>query len=265
MNRTLPQLHSDFLGRITEAVAADPKIVGLLAGGSFVHGGLDEFSDLDFVILVEEGAEAEARASRLAFARSLGSLLNAFGGEHVGEPRLLICLYGSLLLHVDLKIATLADLDDRVERPAILFARDRPSLEARLDRARIAWPDRDPDWFEERIWIWLHYAATKLCRGELFEAIGMLAFLREQVLGPMFHRRAGRPQRGVRRVEALGLDPDGRLGATVARPEAGAVGDALLAATRLYLDLRGDAPPSAATRGMPEALFAFMAEAPEPR
>ena len=43
--------------------------------------------------------------------------------------------------------------------------------------------------------------ATKLLRGELYEAVGMLAFFREQILGPMFHREAGRPQRGVRRIE----------------------------------------------------------------
>lgn len=41
-------------------------------------------------------------------------------------------------------------------------------------------------WFEARAWIWLHYAATKLARGELYEAIGMLGFFREQVLGPLF-------------------------------------------------------------------------------
>lgn len=31
--------------------------------------------------------------------------------------------------------------------------------------------------------------------------MGMLAFFREQVLGPMLYRRASLPQRGVRRIE----------------------------------------------------------------
>jgi hypothetical protein len=75
-----------------------------------------------------------------------------------------------------------------------------------------AWPERSP---EERAWIWLHYGATKLQRGELFEAMGMVAFFREQVLGPMINRRLGRPQRGVRKIEQMGGEAD-KLCAVVA-------------------------------------------------
>ena len=50
-------------------------------------------------------------------------------------------------------------------------------------------------------WVWLHYVATKLLRGEHFEAIGGLDFFRDQVLGAMLQRNAGRRPRGVRRVE----------------------------------------------------------------
>jgi hypothetical protein len=56
---------------------------------------------------------------------------------------------------------------------------------------------------------------VKLGRGELFEALGMLSFFREQVLGPMLFRRANLPQRGVLK-EALGIDPDGLLTSTLA-------------------------------------------------
>ena len=48
----------------------------------------------------------EIMAQRMAFAGTLGHLLHAFTGEHVGEPRLLICLFGPELLHVDLKFIT---------------------------------------------------------------------------------------------------------------------------------------------------------------
>ncbi|WP_210528334.1 hypothetical protein [Rubellimicrobium arenae] len=264
MTRTLPQPHAEFLERICDAVERDPRIHSLLAAGSFIHGGLDEFSDLDFVLVAEPEAQEDLLASRRAFAEVLGPLLSAFTGEHVGEPRLLICLYGPPLLHVDLKVVTLADLDRLIERPAILFSRDPTALEARLDEAPVAWPNRDPDWFEARAWIWLHYGATKLGRSELFEAMGMLAFFREQVLGPMLHRRAGLPQRGMRRIEALGLDGDNRLSDTVARHEAAMVRDGLLAAARLYLDLRSDDPPSVTTPGMPGALEDFIASFGQP-
>jgi len=257
----IPSLHARFVERIRDAVAADERFSALLAGGSYVHGGFDAYSDLDFVIVVDDAHYEDAMASRVAFAQGLGELLNAFTGEHVGEPRLLICLYGPPLLHVDLKFATATDLDRRVERPAIVYARDRVAVEARLDAAHIRWPEHAPQWFEDRAWIWLHYAAAKWGRGELFDALGMLAFFRDQVLGPMLHRREARPQRGTRRAEALGLDRDGRLSATVASHDVASVRAAILAAASLYLDLRGDAMPERLTAHMPGLLLEYVAGA----
>ena len=106
--------------------------------------------------------------------------------------------------------------------------------------------------------MWLHYAATKLLRGELFEALGMLAFFREQVLGPMLHRRAGRPQRGVRRVEALGLDPDGLLEAATARHDRASVESAIRAAAAAYIRLREDVLPEEPVPSMPKALLDML-------
>jgi hypothetical protein len=94
-----------------------------------------------------------------------------------------------------LKFITMADLDRLVERPMVLWSRDTVAVEERLDRADKSWPNRDPDWFEIRAWIWLHYGTARALREELFEAISMLASFRDQVLGPMLHRRAAR--RGV--------------------------------------------------------------------
>ena len=173
MSTTLPALHSEFMEKVRSEVERDARLGALLAGGSYIHGGFDPHSDLDFVIVVEEASYDEVMAARLEFAERLGGLLAAFTGEHVGEPRLLICLYGPPLLHVDLKFVTASDLDRLVERPAVLFARDPDGIVARLDAAHIAWPNATPEWFEQRAWIWLHYGAAKLARGELFEAIGM--------------------------------------------------------------------------------------------
>jgi hypothetical protein len=215
MPSTLPALHLEFLQRVHDRVENDPRLIALLAGGSYLHGGFDDHSDLDFVVVAEEAHYGEVMASRHAFAESLGDLLAAFTGEHVGEPRLLICLHGPPLIHVDLKFVLPSDLGRLIERPAVVFARDRQRIDALLDDAAIAWPDASPDWFEQRAWVWLHYGAAKLARGEVFEAMGMLGFFREQVLGPMLHRRAGRPQRGVRRIEALDMPAAGRLERTV--------------------------------------------------
>ena len=255
-------LHAEFVERVRSEVERDRRLTALLAGGSYIHGGFDEHSDLDFVVVVEEENYSEVMASRDEFAGRIGGLLTAFTGEHVGEPRLLICLYGPPLIHVDLKFVTSSDLDRRIERPAVLFARDPKGVEARLDAAAIAWPNASPDWFEQRAWIWLHYGATKLARGELFEAIGMLAFFRDQILGPMLHRRAGRPQRGVRRIEALGEPGVGQLAGTIPTFDAVSVRNAFLVATDMYVDLRTDEPPHQTVRHMPEAIRSYLDAGP---
>lgn len=258
MPTVLPALHAQFVARVRDEVERDHRLTALLAGGSYIHGGFDEHSDLDFVVLVDEPHHDQVMATRRAFAERIGGLLAAFTGEHVGEPRLLICLYGPPLLHVDLKFATVADLDRRVERPAVLFARDPAAVKARLDAAAIAWPEASPDWFEQRAWIWLHYGASKLLRGELLEALGMLAWFREQVLGPLLHRRGGRPQRGVRRIEAQDPVAAQLLAGTNAVCEAVSVRQAYLAAADLYVQLRADAPPQDPVPRMPQALQDYL-------
>ncbi|MGB3423509.1 MAG: nucleotidyltransferase domain-containing protein [Castellaniella sp.] len=261
MSGTLSSAHSELLGRVRDAVAADERFEALLIGGSYVHGGLDAYSDLDFVLVVAQACYAEVMADRLAFAESLGGLVSAFTGEHVGEPRLLICLYGPPLVHIDLKFVVASDLDHGIERRAILFARDPVGFEARACAAAVEWPNHAPEWFEARAWIWLHYAAAKLGRGELYEAIGMLGFFREQVLGPMLYRRAGLDQRGVRRLEALRLDPEGRLADTVACHAFASVRAAIVACVEAYLDLRADDPPDAPRAGMPGLLLDCVGQA----
>jgi hypothetical protein len=256
MTPVLPDLHQDFLTRLIAAMREDTRFIALLGCGSMIHGGFDIWSDLDFTVVVEEADYADVMATRETFAASLGGLLSAFTGEHVGESRLLICLYGQPLLHVDFKFLRLLDLRHLVEKPIILWS-DRP-IEHVLEQAEIAWPNRSPEWFETRVWVWLHYGATKWRRGEWFEAIGMLAFLREQILGPMLARRAGKIQRGVRRIEQLGDLTTARLLATVPGHHGPAIGEALEATASLYLDLRADEPPYNLTPAMPEAFLDFI-------
>lgn len=258
MPSNLPQVHANFLNQVRDSVESDRRLSALLIGGSYIHGGFDDYSDLDFVIVVNDENYKDVMATRLAFASTIPSLISAFTGEHVGEPRLLICLYGPPLLHVDLKFVLASDLDRQIERRAILFARNPSEIEARVQAGEIAWPNHPSDWFEPRAWIWLHYAATKLARGELYEAIGMLAFFREQVLGPLLYRRAGKNQRGVRRIETLRLDEHGMLAATVATNDASSVRRAIEECIDIYMDLRSDDPPSHPTGAMPGLLRDFL-------
>lgn len=243
MLSTLPGLHRSFAEQLICKLQHDPRFHSLMAGGSIVHGEFDTHSDLDFVVVVDTPCYDEIMAQRRMFAETLGHLLHAFTGEHVGEPRLLICLYGPELLHVDLKFVTLDMITLRVEEPIVLFTRDASALERQLTKYTARWPDKTPEWFEARAWVWLHYAVAKLGRGELFEAIGMLSFFREQVLGPMLCRRAGLSQRGVRRIEAHGIDSENMLTSTLAAHDRSSVCLAIRKAANAYTCLRADAPP----------------------
>lgn len=257
MVRPLPSPHASFLEKLIAKLSLDDRFEALLVGGSVADGDFDEHSDLDLILIVRRDAYAHVLAERRQIAQSSGTLVSAFTGEHVGEPRLLICLYAPELLHVDLKFVLFSDLMSLIERPKILWARDGNAVLSALERATVEWPNRSSGWFEDRAWIWLHYGATKLQRGELFEAMETIGFFRTHVLGPMLHRRSGRRQRGVRKIE---FDSEARkaLLATIAVHDSKSVSAALKNAVRLYLDLREDEPPQALTPGMPDLLTPLL-------
>jgi hypothetical protein len=79
--------------------------------GSWITRELDNYSDLDLILVTKD--KLADKQEMLAYAHRLGDLLSAFTGEHVGEPRLLICLYSDPLLHVDIKFLTLDELSPR--------------------------------------------------------------------------------------------------------------------------------------------------------
>ncbi len=257
MPSTLPDLHADTLRRIIAVIREDSRFDAILGGGSLIHGGFDIHSDLDLVLVVRPDAYADVMENRRAVADGIGDLLAAFTGEHVGEPRLLICLYGPPLIHVDLKFVRLADLGSMIERPHIFWARAPSEVAVRIETAAVAWPNKDPQWFEDRVWVWLHYCATRLLRGELFEAIGMLGFFREQVLGPMLRQAAGRPNAGF--VGSIG-DAEARSALRGTHPayDATEIARALERSIDLYLALRLGNPPPAPTRHMPSALRSLL-------
>ena len=234
---TLADSQRDLLRRIIEGVRRNPALVGLAAAGSFRSGAMDEFSDLDLVVVVDPSRADAVRERRASLAAELGPLLSAFTGEHVGEPRLLICLYGAPVVHVDLKFLTPEELSERVEDPVLLWDRDGRARGA-LEAGTAAWPDPDPQWIEDRFWTWVHYAAAKIGRGELFEALDFTAFLREKVLGPLALREAGVPANGVRRVERDAPARARQMRETVARYDARDLVSAVRAAVALYRELR---------------------------
>jgi predicted nucleotidyltransferase len=208
-----------------------------MAGGSAIDGDMDEFSDLDLVVVAHNKHHTEVLNEAKSFASGLGPLLSAFTGEHVREPRLLLCLYGPPIQRVDLKFIADRDLDHRVEDGRILWQRDS-ALDAALPRAEALWPSNSPQWMEDRFWTWIHFCAAKIGRGELFAFLDAIAFLRRIVIGPLIRMERGLSPRGVRHIEEIAPELLPRLEATIGDNTRLGCLSALRAIIDLYLQLR---------------------------
>lgn len=194
-------IQKDFAMRVRDILLEDETVTGLAVGGSWLTGDMDEYSDLDLLLVTKEKV-SEDKDRMLAYARGFGTLLTAFTGEHVGEPRLLICLYDDPLLHVDIKFVTVAEFGVRVENPEILLDKEG-DLTRSIGITESLFPFPDYQWIEDRFWTWAHYALAKVGRGEYFEAIDFLGFVRMVVLGPLLHISNDNLPRGVRKVETM--------------------------------------------------------------
>ena len=192
----IPQL---FAKKATEILKTDESVIGLAVGGSWLSNEIDEFSDLDLILVTKEKISAD-QSEMLRYANSLGEMISAFTGEHVGEPRLLICLYNNPLLHVDIKFLTIDEFAQRVENPILLIDKGQ-QLQKIIEQTEARFPYPDYQWIEDRFWTWVHYALLKIGRGEYLEALDFLGFLRMVVFGPLLHIKNNKLPRGVRKVE----------------------------------------------------------------
>jgi hypothetical protein len=236
-------IQKEFAKQAAEKVRNNPEAIGLAAGGSWITDDMDEYSDLDLV-LVTKSKHSDNKQKMIEFASGFGTLLNAFTGEHVGEPRVLICMYDNPFLHVDIKFVTVEEFKHRVENPVILWEKDNILTEM-MKSTRPEWPGLDFQWIEDRFWTWVHYATLKLGRGEYFEALDFLSYLRVNVISPFLQLKNGQLPRGLRKVEfnftAIDIK---KLQATVPKYELNPIINALEETVALYLDLRKDLYPA---------------------
>ena len=102
-------IQQDFANRTVDVLKNDETVIGLAVAGSWLTNEIDEFSDLDLILVSKEKVSGD-KNKMLEYANSFGDLLSGFTGEHVGEPRVLICLYDNPLLHVNIEFLTLGEL-----------------------------------------------------------------------------------------------------------------------------------------------------------
>jgi hypothetical protein len=111
-------------------------------------------------------------------------------------------------------------------------------LSATLRRSEARYPAPDLQWLEDRFWVWVHYGATKIGRGELWEALDFLGFLRARVLGPLALQERGARPSGVRRLEQWAPELAAALRQTIATHDRRACLRALASTAVIYQTLR---------------------------
>jgi predicted nucleotidyltransferase len=228
-------IQKEFAEKAASILKDDSNTIGLAVGGSWLTNEIDEFSDLDLLLITKEKI-SDDKAKMIEYANRFGKLLTGFTGEHVGETRLLICLYDNPLLHVDIKFLTTEEFNHRVETPALLLDKEG-QLQKILNETESKFPYPDYHWIEDRFWVWVHYMLTKIERGEYVEAFDCFSMLRGMIFGPLLHIKNGKLPRGVRKAETQMVEEDfQQLLSTL--PSYSKVG--LLAALQNAVDLYND-------------------------
>jgi len=215
----------------------DDNVIGLAVAGSWLTNEMDEFSDLDLILVTKEKVSGD-KAAMLTYAKKLGDLLSGFTGEHVGEPRVLICLYDNPLLHVDIKFLTPDEFHARIETPILLLDKSQ-QLKNHLKNSPAKFLYPDLQWIEDRFWTWVHYMLAKIGRGEYFEAHDAFGLLRMYIFGPLLYMKNGSLPRGVRKVETeLAAEDLKDLKRTLPVYERRSLLDSLRNSVSLYCKLR---------------------------
>ncbi len=230
-------IQKDFADKVVEIIKDDPNVIGLAAAGSWITHEMDEYSDVDLV-LVTKTKISEDKEEMIEYANRFGDFISGFTGEHVGEPKLLICLYDNPLLHVDIKFITLPEFHSRIEDPVVLFER-KSQLTDIINSTKAEWPAVDYQWIEDRFWTWVHYVASKAERGEYFECIDGLGFIRARVLAPLMQIKNKIQPRGLRKAEMKLAMPDlENLKITLAQYNRASIVKALDNTISIYRSLR---------------------------
>lgn len=230
-------IQREFANKTKRILESDDNVIGLAVAGSWLTNELDEFSDLDLILVTRQKISGDKNLM-LEYAKRLGNFLSGFTGEHVGEPRVLICLYDNPLLHVDIKFITLDEFHFRIETPTLLLDKNG-QLEKAINNSQAKFPYPDYQWIEDRFWTWTHYALLKIGRGEYFEAFDFLGFLRMVVFGPLLHIKNDNLPRGVRKVEKeLSSDDLAKLKLTIPTYNRQSLLNSLRNSVLLYRQLR---------------------------
>lgn len=222
---------------LANASIQDQGIVGMAIKGSFALGIADEFSDLDLSFVTNDDQFDQVLARRPQLISAPSEPIALFTAEHVGLPDLLIVLYDDLV-HADFRHVRLKDFPEPEEDlPChIVWQRDE-FLSGKVAGAQVPTSEVNVDWMEARMWTWVWYTQTKILRGELYEALDALQFIRSRVLFPLLAMTRRTRPGGSRRAEQLVGELKQDFAATSPSLDASAAMRSLQVSAALYMRL----------------------------
>jgi hypothetical protein len=242
--------HRAKLQALAAAAMQDPDILGMTIKGSFALDIADEFSDLDLSFVIRDDVFEDAFRRQRQLPSAPASPVAAFTAEHVGLPELLIVLYDDLV-HADFRYVPLSEFPDQEEDlPCRVVWERNDLLSEHLATAPRSSPHMDAAWIEARMWTWVWYTQTKILRGEVYEALDALQFLRSRVLFSLLAVTRGLRPGGSRRAEELVGDLKEEFAVTVASADRYSTMQALEKTVDLYMRL---ADPLLQQQGIPKA------------
>jgi len=215
------------------AALTDPDVVAMVVTGSFATGIADELSDVDLRLYARPDAVEGVVARVPDLASAVGSVVALFVAEHLAIPTLTIVLYDDLV-HVDFDVVAAdraAEHNDGL--PAVVLWEREPISDA-LPGTYAPEVAAGVRWMEARIWTWSWYIQSKVLRGELYEALDGLQYVRDQVLFRLLAFHGERRPAGGRRAEAVVGDHRDAFARTIPRSLDPAT---VLAALREEIDL----------------------------
>jgi hypothetical protein len=242
--------HQRMLDAVVASYRDDPRVAGVLLGGSNVAGGMDFYSDVDLDVMVADAAFDAVFAERDRVLAAVGRPLFRFMADIPGGEHLSVVLYdspaGPVKLDVEYHRASaivptwwLTRCRLLVDRTGALAATLAATLAASAGLQPPAPRVEDLQELNQKFWPWCWYTFGKIVRGELWEAVDALHIIRTRTLVPLIAWAAGFRLEGSRRLERQ-ADADllGRLAATIALPERAPLYAALRASIALYDTLR---------------------------
>lgn len=149
-----------------------------------------------------------------------------------------------ILLHVDIKFITPDELFERVENPILVWEREN-ILSKIINNSEPKFPYPNYQWIEDRFWIWVHYVSAKIGRGEYFETLDSINFLRTNVIAQLLQIKNNQLPKGLRKAEKIFSEIDlERLKETIAKYNRESLINSFEEIITLYKDLRKTIFPS---------------------